>query len=222
MLVIFLGPDPSEHKHTSIYENIYRPLWVVICRKFLQTVCANVCGFTYVLQLLRTFVNGFCVNIWLLCIFVYGFFASCAAFADVYGCVCVLSGFWFFESLDDPILRVLRFFIVCANARDLLKVSMIRSKWFCWVLFPHDMFVIIGPSRGSDLKGSVKFFFRASYLLLLGRLGDQIFRVPSSYFPDNLIAIQSLILPRRFLVDLDRVIYLSWSNNITVHYATMW
>ena len=45
--------------------------------------------------------------------------------------------------------------------------------------------VIRGQSRGSDLEGSVEFFFRASCLLLLGSLEDPILRVPSSYFSER-------------------------------------
>ena len=92
----------------------------------------------------------FYVRIRILRTLVYGFCARCAAFAYVYGFLCALSGFcesirlifcdarcgpWFVESLDDPILRVLWFAIVCANARDLLKVSMIWS-WGFFDFFP--------------------------------------------------------------------------------------
>ena len=68
----------------------------------------------------------------------------------------ILRVLWFVESIDDPILRVLWFYIVRENNRDSLKVSMIRS----W--------------------GSVKFFVRTRCSLWLDRLEDPIFRVPSS------------------------------------------
>ena len=41
-------------------------------------------------------------------------------------------------------------------------ISRIAFFGFCQVLFLRELFVMIGPSEGSDLKGSVEFFFRKS------------------------------------------------------------
>ena len=57
--------------------------------------------------------------------------------------------------------------------------------------------------------------------LLLYRLEDPIFMVPLSYLSEDMLAIHRLILPRFFLVDIDRAIYVSRWSNITVHCASL-
>ena len=85
---------------------------------------------------------------------------------------------WCLDRLEDPIFRVLLSYL------------------------SDDLHVMIGPSRGSDLQGSVEFFIWQSAC-------DS----PSDLTLDTFL---------QFLVDFDRSIYVSrWSNN-TVLYAALW
>ena len=129
-------------------------LYFLICKKHLQNVCANECGFGYVIQILRTFLHVFCVRIQLLRKFVYGFCASCAAFAYIYGFLCALSGFWLRIRV---FLCALSFFCVQIQLFDSLKVSPIRS-WGFFDLLKVPMirswvFVDFWKSQWSDLEG---------------------------------------------------------------------
>ena len=71
---------------------------------------------------------------------------------------------------------------------------------------------MIGPSGGSDLQSSVELFILAICTQFTVQ-SDLI-----EFLSDNLIAIHRPILPGRFLVDIDKAIYLSRWSNITVHY----
>ena len=160
----------------------------------------------------------FCVRIRLLRPFVYVFCARCAAFAYVYRFLCALSGFcvrirliflralsgfWFVESLDDPIFRVLWF----AESPD---NPILRVLWF--FESPDDPILRVLWFAESPCERS----------WWLDRMEDPIFRVLSSCLSENLHAIDCPNLPCFFLVDLDIGIYLSRWSNITVHYADLW
>ena len=160
-----------------------------LLRTFVYGFCARCAAFAYVygssvgqvVRILCTYADFLCE----LSGFTYVYGLSFAMFdADrlegsdlagylIYYCLCELS--WFIESIDDPILRVVWFAIVRANACDLLKFSIIWSWWFrrflfpcraiCYdwtvsrilslwfrqVIFPRAMFVMIGVSQGSDI-----------------------------------------------------------------------
>ena len=111
----------------------------------------------------------------------WGFFdllLSVWTLAIHWNCPCERS--WFVESLNDPILRVLLFAIVCANARDSLKLSLwtlviheslddsilrvilfaivrennrdpLKVSMIRWVLFTRELFLSIGLSQGSNI-----------------------------------------------------------------------
>ena len=166
-------------------------------------------GFCIRLCTTFAYIYGFCVR---LCIdfahFVQLMFcASCVSFAYVYKFLCTLSGFC---------IRILIFVRV---ERILVSLnswwSNLEGSLMCW------------KYRWSNLKGSLISWksrwsiFRASCSLLLDCLEDPIFMVPLKSLSGYLLAIYRPILPRFFLVNIDRAIYLSrWSNSI-VHYAAL-
>ena len=88
--------------------------------------------------------------------------------------------------------------------------------------FPAPDAPYIGLYQESDLNGSVELFFFGICLLSLDRLEYWILRVPLSSLSGNILAIHSPTVPHIFFVDLDRAIYLSWWNNITVEYSALW
>ena len=141
------------------------------------------CVFRVRIRILRTFVYVFCVR--------------CADFYYVYGCLCVLNGFFLririFMRIERLLIRWnsqwsdIEVSLICwkswwSDLEDSLICSKswwsvtlffpsvrydwaiwrIQSLWFRWFIFPRELFVIIGPCRGSDLYGSVEFFIRQS------------------------------------------------------------
>ena len=84
-------------------------------------------------------------------------------FSDLEGsliCYCLCNHSFLIESFDYPIFRVLLgSFSAWAVCYDCI-VWKIQFLGFRQVLFLQEMFVVIGPSVGSDLEGSVKFFIR--------------------------------------------------------------
>ena len=211
-----LEETSTDFLHKCIRICVYFTAFVYACVRRLRTytACMYVC-----VRILRT-LCGFCVRIRLIIC------ASCADFAYVYGFLYMLSGFayvygLYFAKFDVDCLEGsdIASYLVCfvrENARDSLKVSRIWYWGFRWVLFPRKLLVNIGPSQGSNLEVSVEFFFCARCSLLLDPIKDPILRVLLSYLFNKILVIHRLILPRRFLVDIDRAKYLSWWSNITV------
>ena len=205
-------------------------MWLCVCftdfAYFYVRLLRTYMAFAYVSVRLLRMLCGFCVRIRLI------FYESCAAFVYIYGFLCLLSGFtyvyglsfamfdadrlrgsdtagslicycqcehsWFVESIKDPILRVTLSSFSTRAIHYYWTVSTIWSLGFCRVPFPRELLIIIGPSRGSDIEGSAKFSFRRS------------------------ARVHRPILPRRFLVDLNRAIYLFRWSNTAMHYAAMW
>ena len=136
-------------------------------RKRPQTVCANLCGFAYILRLLRTFVYAFYVRIRIFRTFVSIFWARCVAFTYVYSFFLrTLCGFCYVYGFCAKILM-----------RTVSKDPILRFPWF---LLSVKTLVIHGQSRGSNIEGYVDFFFRVSCLLLSDIIEDPILRVPLS------------------------------------------
>ena len=135
----------------------------------------------------------FCVRIWLLRTFVYGFWARCAAFAKVYIFLCTLSvfclriqlfvryewllrtdtDFWFLESLGDPILRVLWFF-------ESPDVPILRVRWFVEILCGLSWWLdrLQYPYGGSDLQ----VFFSDNLHVIIGLSGGSSIQGSIEFF----------------------------------------
>ena len=165
---------------------------ICVCFMDLAYVCA---------RLLRTYTAFACVCVWLLRTLCGSyvrirliFCASCADFAYVYGFLCALSGFWFVESLNDSILRVLWFveslddlilrvlwFFESLDDLifDFMRVSMIQS----WGFF--DLLKV-------SIIRSLICYLRASCSLWLNCMEDPIFRFLLGYLFDDLYVIIGL------------------------------
>ena len=162
------------------------------------------------------------------------FCASCAAFASVYGFSCALSSFWFVESLDDPILRALLFV-------ESLDDPILRVIWFVEGLNDSYLRVLwFVESLDDPIFDFLKvlmirylgFFIRrfAHYDLTVWKIRSSEFRQVLYLAICTQFTVRSYLIkftvgrisPWRFLVDFDRVIYLSKWSNITVHYAALW
>ena len=124
--------------------------------------------------------------------------------------------------------------------------SNIEGSLICWNSWLSNLWfaisvwkiMMIGPSGGSDIQGSVKFFIRqyTRYYWTIWRILSSgfcrviyttictQFTVRSyliKFLSENILAIHRTILPQRYLVDIDRAIYLSWWSNITVQYSAL-
>ena len=168
-----------------------------VALRMFYSFCVRLCtDFAHVGQILRTYTD------YLLCK-LCGFCVRIRIFVSVER-LCVRIRLIIFSDVQWRLSRGIQYW----GLFDLLlSVRMLVIYWKYWWY---------------NIKGTVEFIFRASCLLLLDRLEDPIFMVPSSYFSNNLLMIHRPILTRSFLVDLDRAIYLYRWSNITVHYAALW
>ena len=174
----------------------------------MQTVCGNVCGFAYVLRIMRMFVYVFFVCIRILRTFVYSFCARCADFAYVYR------------------LSFAKFVLLFRTYTSFVRVKRlyVRIRIIFWN-------VLCGQSRGIQTCTFLDLFCPCKRSWFVDSLKDTILRVPSislsswadRYYwevsrirswgfcrgicPRELFVIHRPILPQRFLVDLDRAIY---------------
>ena len=183
-------------------------MYAALC--MLHGFCLHLCtalrtytDSSYVCERLLRTLYGFCVRIQLI------FWEICAYFAYVYSFLCALSVFayvygLYLEMFDADRLEVseLAYSLICfvyAIARDPLTFSRIRSWLFCRVHFLRKLLVIIGPSRESNLEGSVEFLSSMICSLWLDHLKDPIVRVPSSSLSNEMHVIHRPILLWKFL-----------------------
>ena len=151
-----------------------------LCFKFFAYVCvwllSTYTAFAYVCVRLLCMLCGFCVRIRLI------FCASCAAFDSLK--VSMIQSWGFFDLLKVLMIRSWGFFDFILYVQKIvinwkswgfdlevpsssLSARDVHYDWTVWrirylgfrrVLYPRELFVMIGPYRGSDILGSVKFF----------------------------------------------------------------
>ena len=175
---------------------------------FLRTYTAFVYVCEHIFRMYTAFILrtlcGFCLRISIFVRVERPFICWKYRWSNLEGYLICWKSWWsnlggFFDFLKVSMIPYLVFF-------DLLKVLMI---WY-WGFF--DLLKLL----------MIRFFIRANCSLWLNLLEDPIFMVPSSSLFYNLLAIHCPILPWRFLIDLDRAIYLSRWSTINVHYPALW
>ena len=136
---------------------LYSTSWFVgkVYRLFAQMYATLRMFYGFWLRFCTAFayVCGFCVCIWLLRMFLYGFCARCASFAYIYGFLCALSGFACLHGLSFVMLDA-----------DRLEGSYLAGAL---IVFFVQTVVISWQFLGSNIEGSVKLFFSASCSLIL-------------------------------------------------------
>ena len=100
------------------------------------------------------------------------------------------------DRLEDPILRVPSISFSAQSARSYWTVSGIQSLGFRRVLFPCELLVLIGPSRGSDIEGFCqvicpKICFRFT---VRSYLGGFLFILIEQYIPPSGVTLMCTMM----------------------------